>query len=80
MNVEKFSALKSADSLDFFANKKPKCPHCGSDFDISDNEAWELYDENDTHEIECDSCGHEFSVVSSATWTFSTGEQEDYDG
>lgn len=74
--AEKLAALKAASSLQFFANNKPKCPHCGEDFDIAENEAWRLYDENDTHEVTCPSCEQDFSVRSSAHWVFSTDEQE----
>lgn len=76
--AEKFAALNARHRLDFCANKKPKCPHCGEDFDIEDNEAWFLYDEQGgPHEIECDSCGLPFSVSSIASWSFSTDEQEE---
>lgn len=71
-----FKALDAGDSWDFSANDTPKCPHCGEDFDITHNEAWHLYDENDTHDIECPSCQLEFQVISSANWTFCTDEQE----
>lgn len=62
--------------IDFWGNDKPKCPHCGSDFDITDNEAWFLYSEDGPHDIDCPSCELEFQVSSSATWTFSTDEQD----
>ena len=76
--VERLSALRAGRSLDFSVNKEPKCPHCGEDFNIDRNEAWRLYDENDTHTVECSSCEMDFNVNSSATWSFSTDEQEDY--
>ena len=75
--TEKLASLKSGNWSDFSYLKQPKCPHCGSDFDISENEAWFLYDENDNHDVECPSCSGEFSVRSHATWRFSTDEQED---
>lgn len=77
MKAEKFAALEAGNSFDFCANSDPKCPHCGDDFDIRENEAWFLYDENETHEIECPSCELKFSVNASANWSFSTDEQED---
>lgn len=71
-----FAALDaSASYIDFCGNDKPKCPHCGDDFDIADNEAWYLYGE-DVHEVECPSCDREFQVHSIANWTFNTNEQE----
>jgi DNA-directed RNA polymerase subunit RPC12/RpoP len=73
----RLEALNSHHSIEFVGNKKPKCPHCGSDFDIEDNEAWHLYDDSNTHDVECDRCGEDFQVSSIADWRFSTDEQED---
>lgn len=75
--TEKFAALKAGRSLEFSANSSPKCPHCGDDFDITNNEAWFLYDDNETHTVECRRCENEFQVNSHARWSFSTDEQED---
>jgi len=74
--VKPFAALDEGDGLEFWANSKPKCPHCGDDFDIQDNEAWFLYDENDSHDVECPSCNQDFLVNSSASWSFDTSEQD----
>lgn len=74
--AEKLDALNAGPSYLFSANKKPKCPHCGGDFDIDENEAWRLYDENDTHEVTCPSCEQDFSVNSTARWLFSTDDQD----
>lgn len=76
-DVKPLAALEAGPSYDFSGNKNPKCPHCGDDFDITDNEAWFLYDENDTHTVECPNCDHEFQVNASATWYFSTDEQDE---
>ncbi len=75
--TEKLAALKAGPSRRFFANEQPKCPHCGDDFDISANEAWFLYNEDDTHDVECPRCETTFSVKATAKWSFSTDEQED---
>ncbi len=75
--TEKLSALKSGGFMEFCANKMPKCPHCGDDFNITDNEAWHLYDDNEPHTVECTRCKNEFSVSSTARWSFSTDEQEE---
>ncbi len=75
--AEKLAALESQGSTEFWANSSPKCPHCGSDFDVRENEAWRLFDEADTHEVDCPICSLEFKVNSSASWSFSTDEQED---
>lgn len=76
---EPLDALKAGNWLEFSSNKQPKCPHCGEDFDIQDNEAWHLYDDNDTHDVTCPSCDLDFQVNSSASWSFSTDEQEPHD-
>ncbi len=76
MHSDRLKALKSGSSIDFWGNDKPKCPHCGDDFDIADNEAWYLYSEDGPHDVECPSCDREFQVSSLASWTFSTDEQE----
>ena len=76
-HVEKLEALNSAsDSFDFSMNKQPKCPHCGEVYDISENEAWRMYDDNNSHDAECPACGHGFIVNSHAIWSFSTDEQD----
>lgn len=75
----KLAALKRGPSYEFSGNKNPKCPHCGEDFDVAYNEAWQLYNENDTHIVECLRCNNEFQVTSNASWSFSTDEQESDD-
>lgn len=73
--TQRFKALKSAkdalERLDFFANDKPKCPHCASDFDIAENGCWRLYEEGE-HEITCGDCGEDFTVSTRVSYTFST--------
>lgn len=76
MSRAKFAALDAEGWMEFSGNSQPKCPHCGDDFNITDNEAWHLYDENDTHEVECLRCEETFQVSSSARWSFSTDEQD----
>jgi uncharacterized Zn-finger protein len=78
-DIKRLTALNEGHPFDFCANKNPKCPHCGDDFDIEDGEAWELYDDRDTHEVECPNCNLEFRVSSIAQWSFSTDEQEEDD-
>jgi uncharacterized protein with PIN domain len=75
--TEKLSALNAGGWFDFSMNRQPRCPHCGSDFDITDNEAWHLFDQNETHTVECPVCDLPFYVNSHAVWSFSTDEQED---
>mgnify|MGYP001766702014 CR=1 FL=1 len=75
-----FEALKAAtnrqDEMEFVMNKQPKCPHCGSVFDIDQNEAWHLYSDDDVDiEVECDSCQEVFEVKVHCQYSFSTDEQ-----
>lgn len=75
--TDPLSALKAGPRDSFWFTSMPRCPHCGEDFSISENEAWRLYDENGPHEVDCPSCELPFQVSSSATWYFSTDDQED---
>ncbi len=76
--TKRLEALKAAESsVEFFGNKNPKCPHCGDDYNIVGNDAWSLYDDNDTHPVECPSCDLEFTVTTRCSYTFSTDEQDD---
>lgn len=78
-HAEQFKALKEGDSWDFSCNELPKCPHCGEDYSIEDNESWRLY-EDDNHDVECNACENKFVVHTNVTYTFSTDYQEDEDG
>lgn len=77
-NVKRFGALNkdSRAWLDFSMNKLPKCPHCGTDYDIDEHGAWELYDENFNDDLTCDECNMTFSVSVQAIYRFSTDCQE----
>jgi transposase-like protein len=71
-------ALKKAGDMGFWLNERPRCPHCGADFDVSKNDAWRIYAEGH-HDLSCPSCDLDFKVKSSVTFKFSTDEsvQED---
>jgi uncharacterized Zn-finger protein len=76
--VKPFEALRAAKhSVDFALNNSPKCPHCGENYDISRNDAWHLYDDNDIHQVDCPGCEQEFSVTTHCRYTFSTDEQDE---
>ena len=75
--VERLAALRKSQPFEFFGNKQPICPHCGSNFDITANEAWHLFSEDETHDVECNRCEMDFLVSSRASWTFDTEEQDD---
>lgn len=74
--TERLAALKAKDPIEFWGNKMPKCPHCGTDIDIDQQEWWHLYEE-DTHGVECPICDLPFEVRVIASYSFSTDEQDD---
>lgn len=76
-HLEALKAAKS--SMDFWGNSNPKCPHCGTEFNIQENEAWSLYNDNDRHDVDCPTCEREFSVETRCSYTFSTDEQDEID-
>lgn len=81
---EKFQALKKAREEEryfpsgFWGVSQPKCPHCGRECDISDNDWWRLYEEGE-HEVECPHCEGDFTVSTSVSYSFDTSEQEGID-
>lgn len=81
-NPEKLAALKKAMDedgpcpLDFWGNKSPRCPHCGKECDVSENEWWYLYEEGE-HEVSCPYCDEDFTVSTSVSYRFSTDNQEE---
>lgn len=75
--IERLAALKADTSFDFWRNDDPKCPHCGQDYPIYENEAWHLYDDQRDHEVECNFCELPFKVITNVAYTFSTDEQDD---
>lgn len=77
MSTQRLEALKDGISSDFSYRKDPKCPHCGEDFLIQSNGAWDLYCDDDHHDVECPNCALEFTVVTHCQYRFSTEEQED---
>jgi transposase-like protein len=76
-HLEALKAAKS--SMDFWGNSNPKCPHCGTEFNIQNNEAWSLYNDNGLHRVDCPTCEREFSVETRCSYTFSTDEQDEVD-
>lgn len=79
--TERLAALKAADhSIEFWSNDKPKCPHCGHDYDIDESGAYHLYDADEgDHTVKCPSCDLTFSVAVRVSFSFSTDEQEEED-
>jgi hypothetical protein len=72
----RWAALREQGSWEFFGNAEPLCPHCAAHCSIDQNEWWHLYSDGEIHTVECPSCVREFEVRSSASWSFSTDDQE----
>lgn len=76
----KLAALKrckdAMDRLEFFARDDPKCPHCGEECSVRDNEWWKLYEEGE-HEVTCPSCDEDFTVSTRVSYSFSTEHQDE---
>lgn len=79
--MERFAALKKAKEeerhfpSDFWGCVQPRCPHCGAECDVSDNDWWRLYEEGE-HEVSCPHCDDDFTVSTRVSYSFSTDEQE----
>ena len=75
---EHLEALKKSQEegewLEFFGNDNPKCPHCGADCEISQNDWYSLYEEGE-HEVTCPDCDRDFIVSTSVSYTFTTEHQ-----
>lgn len=50
-----------------------RCPHCSYVMDVAESELFELYEDGD-HDINCDDCGKEFTVVTSVSHSFESPE------
>lgn len=72
---ERCAALKRDGWMEFFGLRNPRCPHCGTEHDISESGAYRLYEEGE-HELDCESCEREFTVSTRVSYTFSTDTQE----
>lgn len=79
--MEKFEALKQAKKTNphlpkgFWGADQPKCPHCGAELDIGENDWWRLYEEGE-HEVACPLCDGDFTVTTRVSYSFSTENQE----
>lgn len=73
---QRLEALERGDRMDFWGNKNPKCPHCESVCDVSENEWWNLYEEGE-HEVTCPACDLDFTVSTRVSYSFSTDNQDD---
>lgn len=81
--MERLEALKKAEAdgaqwQNFLLMKEPVCPHCGSEYVISEHEAWRMYEEGE-HEGTCGTCDRDFTVSTRVEYRFSTDNQPDED-
>lgn len=68
--------LTKANSIDYWREPNPKCPHCDHVCEISKNEWYDLYDTQEgEHEQECPSCGKDFKIQVICEFAFSTDHQ-----
>jgi transposase-like protein len=49
-----------------------KCPYCHSDYDLSKNEDYEVYNDENESEFECSNCKEYFLVTTLSVPSFST--------
>lgn len=71
--------LTRSNRLDYWRNDEPVCPHCDHVCVVSENEWWKLYEDNGDHEVECPSCGKEFTVEVHCSYKFSTEDQSEHE-
>lgn len=66
-------------SIDYWGNKMPKCPHCGTDFPVwdYDNPLSLNYEDGGHTEFECRSCRKPFVCVTQVNYTFSTAVSDE---
>ncbi len=66
-------------SIEYWGNDKPKCPHCGEDFDVWENDgALSLnYEDGGQTMYECRSCRKDFVCVTSVRYVFATAVSEE---
>ena len=69
--------LNDKNGLNYWNNDYPICPFCDEKINISQHDLWHLLSEDEPHEVECPYCEKDFTVYSSARWSFDTSEQED---
>lgn len=77
--TERLEALKKSqgddgDCCEFWGNDEPKCPHCGANCPVSENEWYELYEEGE-HEVTCPDCDMDFIVSTNVSFSFTTQDQ-----
>lgn len=64
---------KDGDTLNFWHEKNPRCPHCGETLDIAESEAWELCDyRNEEAIVECPACNQDYTVGIITEFSYST--------
>ena len=79
--MDKFAALKKAQEKEggefrseYWGNKMPRCPHCGTECGVIENEWFDLCEEGE-HEVSCPHCEGDFSVSVTVIYRYSTDKQ-----
>ena len=76
-----FEALSKAGSevkryVEFGHLTEPKCPHCGREVDVDENEFYFLQEAGE-HKVTCPFCEQDFQVETTVTsYTYSTFKQK----
>lgn len=65
--------------INYWGNEKPKCPHCGEDFDVWDGDhAMSLsYEDSGQTTFECAGCRKDFVCVTMVQYRFHTAVSEE---
>jgi uncharacterized Zn finger protein len=58
--------------------KDPICPHCKEIYDIDHNESYNLYSDEEIHEVDCNICEKTFFVKTHTSYSFTTDIDEDF--
>ena len=68
-----------SDSIEYWHNRQPKCPHCGDEFDVwgGDNPQSLSYEDGGQTTFECKGCRKDFVCVTTTNYVFSTAVSEE---
>jgi hypothetical protein len=69
--------LQTGRTSDYWHNEEPICPHCDHVCGVTENEWWDLFDENGDREFTCPSCAKPFMIEVHCKYTFSTDDQSE---
>jgi len=67
--------LTTDNSMDYWGNEQPKCPHCDDEIDLGRYDLNWLYEEGE-HTIDCPCCEKALTVSTRVSFSFNTDKQE----